>query len=112
MTALPPETLVIDARGIAKVYGKPPAQTTVLAGVDLQVRAGEFVALQGASGSGKSTLLNILGCLDRPTRGTYLLGGTDVSRLRPEAQAWVRQSYIGLLPPDTQRLLQLATGSQ
>jgi len=92
-----PRAPVIEARDLAKVYGQPPAQTTVLDGVDLLVRRGEIVAIEGASGSGKSTLLNILGCLDRPTRGTCLLGGSDVSTLGREAQAWVRRHYIGFV---------------
>jgi ABC-type lipoprotein export system ATPase subunit len=66
-------------------------------GVDVQISFGEIVALRGPSGSGKSTLLNILGCLDRPTRGHYWLGGRDVSGLDRAAQAWVRLHYIGFV---------------
>jgi ABC-type lipoprotein export system ATPase subunit len=69
----------------------------VLAGVDFTVGFGEIVALSGPSGSGKSTLLNILGCLDRPTSGSYRLGGTDVSSLNRDEQAWVRLHYIGFV---------------
>jgi putative ABC transport system ATP-binding protein len=69
----------------------------VLAGVDFDVAFGEIVALSGPSGSGKSTLLNILGCLDRPSSGTYRLGGTDVSALSHDEQAWVRLHYIGFV---------------
>jgi putative ABC transport system ATP-binding protein len=65
--------------------------------VSLTIEAGEVVALRGPSGSGKSTLLNILGCLDTPTKGAYFLGGTDVSRLDREAQAWVRLHYLGFV---------------
>lgn len=91
------EPPVIEARGIAKSYGLPPAQTLVLHAVDLVVERGEIVALLGPSGSGKSTLLNILGCLDRPTRGKCWLGGADVSSLGRRAQAWVRLHYIGFV---------------
>jgi len=91
------EMPIVDVRGLVKKYGESPAEVTVLDGVDLRIRRGEIVALEGRSGSGKSTLLNILGCLDRPNRGTYRLGGTDVSGLQPNAQAWVRLHYIGFV---------------
>jgi len=91
------EMPIVDVRGLVKKYGESPAEVTVLDGVDLRIRRGEIVALEGRSGSGKSTLLNILGCLDRPNRGTYRLGGTDVSGLQPNAQAWVRLRYIGFV---------------
>jgi putative ABC transport system ATP-binding protein len=68
-----------------------------LAGVSLAIADGEFVAVMGASGSGKSTLMNILGCLDRPTRGRYLLGGEEVSQLAPDALAEVRNRTIGFV---------------
>ncbi|MBZ0154109.1 MAG: ATP-binding cassette domain-containing protein, partial [Planctomycetes bacterium] len=68
-------TSVLELRGIEKVYGEPPHEVPVLRGIDIVVRPGEFVAIVGASGSGKSTLLNILGCLDRPSRGRYFLAG-------------------------------------
>lgn len=88
---------IIEARGIVKTYGSSAAPLAVLQGVDLTIHRGEIVALEGRSGSGKSTLLNILGCLDRPDAGTYLLGGTDVSKLGPREQAWVRLHYIGFV---------------
>ncbi|UCF48961.1 MAG: ABC transporter ATP-binding protein [Myxococcales bacterium] len=69
----------------------------VLDEVDLTIQSGEIVALRGPSGSGKSTLLNIIGCLDGPTRGTYSLGGRDVSTLSPRERAWVRLHYIGFI---------------
>ncbi len=80
-----------------KVYTLGEVELPVLRGVDLAVKRGEVVALMGPSGSGKSTLLNILGCLDRPTRGQYLLGGRDVSKLTREEQAWVRLNYLGFI---------------
>jgi putative ABC transport system ATP-binding protein len=87
---------VIRAVGLHKDYGLQ-ASVPALANVDLIVNFNEIVALRGPSGSGKSTLLNILGCLDRPTRGSYLLGGCDVSSLNREEQAWVRLNYIGFI---------------
>jgi len=80
-----------------KEYGAGENRVPVLRGVEFTIERGEIVALMGPSGSGKSTLLNILGCLDRPTRGTYLLGGRDVSKLSRSEQAWVRLHYLGFI---------------
>jgi putative ABC transport system ATP-binding protein len=88
---------IIETVGLTKVYADVPMPVPALDAVDLQIAHGEVVALVGPSGSGKSTLLNILGCLDRPTRGTYRLGGYDVSALDRVAQAWVRLHYIGFI---------------
>src|SRR5437879_11903710 len=66
-------------------------------GVSLEIKRGEFVALMGASGSGKSTLMNLLGCLDRPTRGRYLLDNTDVSHLNRDQLADIRNGELGLV---------------
>ncbi len=90
-------TPVIETLGLSKVYPGSVGGVPVLSGVDLTVEYGEVVALRGPSGSGKSTLLNILGCLDRPSRGRYVLGGSDVSALTREEQAWVRLHYIGFV---------------
>jgi len=86
---------VLEARAIHKHY--PEMGVSALSGVDLAVEPGEFVALRGASGSGKSTLLNILGCIDRPSTGRYLLGGRDVSTLDRTEAAWVRLHYLGFI---------------
>lgn len=91
------EVPIVEARKIVKTYGGRAAPVAVLQGVDLTIRRGEIVALLGRSGSGKSTLLNILGCLDRPDSGTYLLAGSDVSKLDASEQAWVRLHYIGFV---------------
>jgi putative ABC transport system ATP-binding protein len=88
---------IVETAGLTKIYHEGGAPLPVLMGVDVQISFGEIVALRGPSGSGKSTLLNILGCLDRPTRGHYWLGGRDVSGLDRTAQAWVRLHYIGFV---------------
>jgi putative ABC transport system ATP-binding protein len=87
----------IEIQRMLKEYGSGDNRVPVLRGVDLTIERGEIVALMGPSGSGKSTLLNILGCLDRPTRGKYLLGGRDVSKLSRAEQAWVRLHYLGFI---------------
>ena len=86
---------IVDARNVSKVF--PNMTAPVLDDVSITVGSGEIVALRGPSGSGKSTLLNILGCLDRPTTGTYHLGGRDVSILSPSEQAWVRLHFVGFI---------------
>jgi putative ABC transport system ATP-binding protein len=88
---------IVETAGLTKIYHEGGTPLPVLVGVDVQISFGEIVALRGPSGSGKSTLLNILGCLDRPTRGHYWLGGRDVSALDRTAQAWVRLHYIGFV---------------
>ena len=87
----------IEVTNLQKTYELGPARVAVLQGVDLAVRTSEVVALMGPSGSGKSTLLNILGCLDRPSSGSYVLGGRDVSTLTRTEQAWVRLHFIGFI---------------
>ena len=72
---------LIDLRGITKTYRNGELAVEVLHGIDLQIYPGELVAIMGASGSGKSTLMNILGCLDKPTTGSYRFMGRDVSEL-------------------------------
>jgi len=82
---------------VYKVYDLGEIQVTALRGVSLEIYPGEFVAVMGASGSGKSTLMNILGCLDRPTRGSYLLDGKDVSQLTKDQLAAIRSHKIGFV---------------
>ncbi len=72
-------------------------QVRALNGVDLEIRKNEYVAIMGPSGSGKSTLMNLLGCLDTPTEGTYILNGTDVSQMRDDQLAEVRNKEIGFV---------------
>ena len=88
---------VIDVRGVTKVYGVGEAAVQALRGVDLRIERGEYVAVVGASGSGKSTLMNVLGCLDIPTSGTYLLEGIDVAGMDEHALALVRNRRIGFV---------------
>jgi putative ABC transport system ATP-binding protein len=88
---------VIEISELTKVYGTGNVAVHALRGVDVQVNRGEFVAIMGPSGSGKSTLMNILGCLDRPTDGTYVLDGEDVSRLSKDDLAGVRNRKIGFV---------------
>ena len=88
---------LIELRDLTKTYDSGGLAVTVLHGVSLRIHAGEFVAIMGASGSGKSTLMNILGCLDRPSSGTYLLAGRDVSGLGPDELAALRSGTFGFI---------------
>ncbi len=89
--------LVIETREIKKVFGANGTAVHALRGIDLQVEAGEFIALIGPSGSGKSTLMAILGCLDRPTAGTYELDGHPVQGLSGGDLARIRNTKIGFV---------------
>jgi len=88
---------VIDIQGITKTYVNGKLSVPVLYGIDLQVNKGEFVSIMGPSGSGKSTFMNILGCLDRPTRGSYRLNGDEVATLSDDELAFVRNKQIGFV---------------
>lgn len=88
---------VIALEDIHKVYHTGSVDVPAVRGVSTEIKTGEFVAIMGASGSGKSTLMNIIGCLDRPTRGRYLLDGTDVSQLDRDELADIRNRKIGFI---------------
>ena len=88
---------LIHARDLRKTYHVGDQVVHALDGLDLDIRANEYVALMGPSGSGKSTLMNMLGCLDSPTSGSYILNGQDVSRLVDDALADIRNREIGFV---------------
>lgn len=88
---------VIMLRDLVKVYGQGDVATNALRGISLDIFPGEFIAVMGPSGSGKSTLMNILGCLDRPTSGTYILDGEDVSDLDRIDLAEIRNEKLGFI---------------
>ena len=88
---------VIELSGIKKIYQVGGQEVAALAGIDLNIEKGEFAALMGPSGSGKSTLMNILGCLDRPTVGSYKLDGQEVATLSDDELAVTRNRRIGFV---------------
>ncbi len=89
--------LLIQLRGVTKRYGAGVAELMALKGIDLDIHAGEFVAIMGPSGSGKSTAMNILGCLDTPTAGEYLFKGAHVEVLSRDQRARLRRRYLGFV---------------
>src|SRR5206468_8285463 len=91
--------LVAAVQNLSKIYRKPGTNIEVpaLRNINLDIERGEFTAIMGASGSGKSTLMNILGCLDQPTSGSYILGDTDISRLDDDTLSEIRSQRIGFI---------------
>jgi putative ABC transport system ATP-binding protein len=113
--AVTPTVPIIRLSDVRRVYAMGAVEVPALDGVSLDVRSGEFVAIVGPSGSGKSTIMNILGCLDRPTTGTYELAGTPVAELDDDGLARLRSRTIGFvfqsynLLPRTSALENVAT---
>jgi putative ABC transport system ATP-binding protein len=91
------EAPLISFRGITRVYGEGGGQVRALAGVDLTINRGEFIAIMGPSGSGKSTAMNIIGCLDRPTAGSFTFSGVEVTKLTQDQRALLRRNFIGFV---------------
>jgi putative ABC transport system ATP-binding protein len=91
------ETKIIDICDMKKIYGMGDSEVAALNGIDIDICEGEFVAIMGPSGSGKSTLMNIIGCLDRPTSGSYKLDGEDVSNMNREELAIIRNQKLGFI---------------
>jgi putative ABC transport system ATP-binding protein len=89
--------ILIQLRGVTKRYGHGAGELMALKGIDLQIQAGEFVAIMGPSGSGKSTAMNVLGCLDTPTAGEYLFKGAHVESLKRDQRARLRRRYLGFV---------------
>lgn len=88
---------MIEIKEITRVYNLGMQPVHALRGVTLRIQAGEYVAIMGASGSGKTTLMNIIGCLDRPTSGSYVLDGVEVESMGPDALAKIRNAKIGFV---------------
>ncbi len=103
--------MMIDVHGVKKIYEVGTQKIEALAGVDLQIAANEYIAIMGPSGSGKSTFMNILGCLDSPTEGTYILNSQEVSNMSDDELARIRNKEIGFVF-QTFNLLPRATAFQ
>ncbi len=88
---------MISLRNVTRTYGEGDAQVRALAGLNLDIELGQFVAIMGASGSGKSTAMNILGCLDTASSGTYDFNGVDITALTRDSRALLRRNYLGFV---------------
>ena len=102
MSLLPQQTQVkgaplIELNAVTKIYGQGEAEVKALAGINLRIEQGEFVAVMGPSGSGKSTCMNLLGCLDTPTGGSYRFRGIEVGALSRDQRALLRRHYLGFV---------------
>ncbi len=96
-SASPPQSFIIETQHLSKIYHMDGVQTVALSDVSIIVKRGEFVAIMGPSGSGKSTLMHILGALDQPTTGTYILDGENVEKLSDDQLADIRNHKIGFI---------------
>ena len=90
-------TALVELKGIERHYGEGGGLVRALAGVDLAINRGEFIAIMGPSGSGKSTVMNIIGCLDRPSSGNFRFAGVDVTPLSRDQRALLRRNYLGFV---------------
>ena len=90
-------TPLIELAAVTRTYGKGEAEVRALDGVNLSIASGEFVAIMGPSGSGKSTAMNIIGCLDRPSSGTFRFKGTELQNLNNDQRALIRRNYLGFV---------------
>ncbi len=90
-------TALVELKGIERHYGEGGGLVRALAGVDLAINRGEFIAIMGPSGSGKSTVMNIIGCLDRPSSGSFRFAGVDVTPLSRDQRALLRRNYLGFV---------------
>lgn len=103
-----PNSVIIRLEEVYKIYGSGETEVKALSGVNFMVERGEYCAIMGASGSGKSTMMNIIGCLDRPTSGSYYLDGEDVSKLGDTDLAHVRNRKLGFVFQQFHLLSQLS----
>ncbi|MEY4512354.1 MAG: hypothetical protein RLZZ450_4476, partial [Pseudomonadota bacterium] len=94
---LPGGAPLMELRSVYKIYGEGESEVRALDGVDMRIDRGDFVAVMGPSGSGKSTCMNVLGCLDRPTAGSYAFRGVDVGSLTIDQLALLRRHYLGFV---------------
>jgi putative ABC transport system ATP-binding protein len=90
-------TALVELVGVTKTYGTGPTAFQALKGIDLVIEQGRFIAVMGPSGSGKSTAMNIIGCLDRPTSGTYLFNGEEIQDLSNDERALIRRHQLGFV---------------
>ncbi|MBI5018463.1 MAG: ABC transporter ATP-binding protein [Deltaproteobacteria bacterium] len=97
VTVLRPDRPLIELRGLTKIYGTGEARVAALAGIDVTIRRGEFVAVMGPSGSGKSTCMNIIGCLDTPTSGVYRFDNIEIGGLTRRQLALLRRHALGFV---------------
>jgi putative ABC transport system ATP-binding protein len=93
--------MIVEARELVKIYPMGKVEVQALRGVTLGIEAGAFISVMGPSGSGKSTLLNILGCMDRPSKGIILLDGVDLGKVKPRRLPKIRREKVGFVSNST-----------